>query len=107
MTGRCRIPTWPVGFVRSGMSNAGAPLHNPVPIGTVATPLFAVLPDPRTVFSNRAARLRQLASTHQLGPYLGFLADLAESQHRVQDGLPEPELPPPDACERARQFNMP
>src|SRR5215470_5747851 len=89
------------------MSNASAPLHNPVPIGTVATPLFAVLPDLQTVFSNRAARLRQLASTHQLGPYLGFLADLAQCQHRLQDGLPEPEVPPPDARERARQFNMP
>lgn len=89
------------------MSNAGAPLHNPVPIGNVAKPAFAVLPDPLTVFFNRAARLRQLASGHHLGPYLSFLSNLAEIQHHLQDGLPEPEGPPPDACERARQFNMP
>jgi FdhE protein len=90
------------------MSNkTGASLHNPVPIGNVAKPLFAVLPDPQTVFINRAARLRQLAAGHQLGSYLNFLADLAESQHRLQDGLPEPEVPPLDARERARQFNMP
>jgi len=85
----------------------GASLHNPVPIGNVATPLFAVLPDPQTVFINRAARLRQLAAEHQLGPYLNFLAGVAEAQHRLQDGLPEPEVPPSDARERARQFNMP
>src|SRR5215510_647569 len=91
------------------MSNkaTGAPLHNPVPIGNVANPHFAVLPDPQALFSNRAARLRQLAVDHQLGPYLNFLAGLAEAQHRLQKDLPEPEVPPPDACERARQFNMP
>jgi FdhE protein len=89
------------------MSNAGAPLHNPVAIGNVATPSFAVLPNPLTVFFNRASRLRHLATVHQLGAYLGFLADLVDAQHRLQEGLPEPEVPPPDACERARQFNMP
>src|SRR5215510_1532492 len=85
----------------------GAPMHNPVQIGNVANPLFAVLPDPQTVFINRATRLAQLAAEHQLGPYLNFLAGLAEAQHHLQEGLPEPEVPPPDACERARQFNMP
>jgi len=90
------------------MSNKpGASLHNPVPIGNVANPLFAVLPDPQNLFANRAARLRQLAAGHQLGPYLNFLASLAEAQHRLQEGLPEPELPPADAREQARQFNMP
>lgn len=89
------------------MSKPGAPLHNPVPIGNVAKPDFAVPPDPLTVFFNRAARLRALSASHQLGPYLGFLAGIAEAQHRLQDGLPEPELPPADALERARQFNMP
>src|SRR5215831_17960659 len=89
------------------MSEAGRTLHNPVPIGSVAKPVFAVLPDPLTVFLNRAGRLRQLASTHQLSPYLGFLSHLAEAQHRLQDGLPEPEVPALDARERARQFNMP
>lgn len=85
----------------------GASLHTPVPIGSVANPLFAVLPDPQTVFVNRAARLRQLAAEHQLGPYLNFLAGIADAQHALQEGLPEPEVPPPDARDRARQFNMP
>jgi len=89
------------------MSKATTPLHNPVPIGEVSKPSFAVLPDPFTLFENRAARLRDLAQTHQLAPYLGFLAGLAGAQHRIQDGLPEPEVPPADARERAHQFNMP
>lgn len=89
------------------MSKTGAPLHNPVPIGNVAKPAFAVLPDPATIFLNRAARFRELSATHQLGPYLGFLAGLSEVQHRLQDGLPDPGVPPLDARERARQFNMP
>lgn len=89
------------------MSETKTPLHNPVPIGDVSKPPFAVLPDPVTLFQARASRLRDIAQTHQLAPYLGFLAGIAEAQHRLQDGLPEPEVPPPDARERAQQFNMP
>lgn len=89
------------------MSNAGAPRHDPVPIGAVAKPPFARLPDPTSLFAVRAERLRALAPSHQLGPYLTFLASLADAQHRIQDGLPEPDVPPLDARERARQFDMP
>lgn len=89
------------------MSKASTPLHNPVPIGEVSKPSFAVAPDPTTLFNTRAERLRDLAQGHQLAPYLGFLAAIADIQHRIQDGLPEPELPAEDAQERARQFNMP
>ena len=89
------------------MSETKTPLHNPVPIGDVSKPPFAVLPDPVTLFQARASRLRDIAQTHQLAPYLGFLVGIAEAQHRLQDGLPEPEVPPPDARERAQQFNMP
>lgn len=89
------------------MSNAGAPRHDPVPIGVVAKPPFAKLPDPTSLFAARAERLRALAQAHQLAPYLRLLADLADIQHRIQDGLPEPDVPPPDARERARQFDMP
>jgi len=89
------------------MSEAGAPRHDPVSIGDVATPQFARLPDPAAVFLNRAGRLRELAQTHELGPYLRFLGDLAEAQHRIQDGLPVPDVPATEDRERARQFNMP
>ena len=87
------------------MSKIGAPRHDPVPIGEIATPPFARLPDPGTVFANRSERLRELAQTHELGPYLNFLSGLAGIQHAIQDGLPAPDLPPEDARERARQFN--
>jgi FdhE protein len=56
---------------------------------------------------NRAERLRDLAQTHDLAPYLNFLAGIAETQHRIQEGLPEPDVPPLEDRERARQFNMP
>jgi FdhE protein len=48
-----------------------------------------------------------LALDHDLAPYLRFMAGLSEAQHRVQDDLPEPDLPPADALTRAREFGMP
>ena len=89
------------------MSNAGTPRHDPVPIGEVARPPFARLPDPLTLFRARAERFRSLTRGHELAPYLQFMAGLAETQHRIQDGLPEPELPEADAMARAREFGMP
>jgi FdhE protein len=89
------------------MTQAGAPTHDPIPIGEIAKPPFARLPDPLAMFARRAARLKVLASNHQLGSYLLFLANLCEAQHRIQDGLPAAELPPPGAIERAREFRMP
>lgn len=90
------------------MSQIGAPSgHDPVPIGEVAAPPFARLPDPATLFAERGARLRVLADGHALGPYLDFLAGIAETQHAVQAQLPPPALPAPDALARAEKFGMP
>jgi FdhE protein len=89
------------------MSQAGAPRHDPVPIGEVARPPFARLPDPVSLFRLRAQRFAVLALDHDLAPYLRFMAGLSEAQHRVQDDLPEPDLPPADALTRAREFGMP
>lgn len=89
------------------MSEIGAPRHDPVPIGEVATPPFARLPDPTVLFKARAERLRFLAQTHYLAPYLRFLAGLADIQHSVQHGLALPDIPSDEARERAREFNMP
>src|SRR5215467_5167408 len=80
---------------------------DPTAIGEVSAPPFARLPDPRLLFSGRAERLNVLAEGHQLGPYLCFLADLAEAQHDIQDSLPEPAMPEAEARERARSFSMP
>jgi FdhE protein len=89
------------------MARAGTPLHEPIPIGDVATPPFVRLPDPRRLFADRAQRFRQLAINHRLEPYLTFLAGLCDIQHRVQEGLSAPVLPDPEARARARDFGMP
>lgn len=84
-----------------------APRGGAIPIGEVANPPFVRLPDPASLFRQRAQRFLQLSQGHELGPYLYFLAGLSEAQHRIQDGLPEPQLPAADAIERAHQFEMP
>ena len=89
------------------MSEIGAPRHDPVPIGEVANPPFARLPQPTTLFKTRADRLRLLSHSHHLGPYLRFLADLSQVQNDIQAGLAEPDVPTEDMLERARQFEMP
>ena len=89
------------------MSGIGAPRPDTIPIGNEAKPPFAVLPEPGTLFAHRAERLRDLARSHDLAAYLTLLAGIASAQHRVQEGLAEPELPPEDARDRAHQFAMP
>ena len=89
------------------MSESGASARSPIPIGEAANPPFVRLPDPPTQFRVRAQRFAVLSQGHALEPYLRFLAGLAEAQHRVQDGLPEPKLPDADAQARAREFGMP
>jgi FdhE protein len=89
------------------MSKAGAPPHDPIPIGEIAAPPFVRPPDPLTLFATRSLRFRTLAEGHQLGPYLLFLAAISECQHRIQKDLPEPDLPPDDARARAREHAMP
>jgi FdhE protein len=89
------------------MSKAGAPRHDPVPIGEVARPPFARLPDPLSLFRLRAERFLSLARAHDLAPYLRFMAGLTDLQHRIQDGLPEPDVPEADVLARAREFAMP
>lgn len=80
---------------------------DPTAIGEVSSPPFAVLPDPSRVFTIRAARLRALAETNPLAPYLRFLAGLAEAQQGIVAQLPEPHRPDAEAIARAREFQMP
>jgi len=89
------------------MSSAGAPRHDPIPIGKSTEPPFARLPDPQTLFATRAARFLAIADRHALAPILRLFAALSDSQHRLQDGLAEPDMPTGDARERARGFGMP
>jgi FdhE protein len=89
------------------MTQVGPPKYDPIPIGEVAIPPFARLPDPLTMFARRAERLKAVADSHQLQSFLLFIADLSDIQHRLQKGLSAAELPALDAIGRARQFGMP
>ncbi|WP_036260182.1 formate dehydrogenase accessory protein FdhE [Methylocapsa aurea] len=89
------------------MTRKGEVSPDPTAIGDVAAPPFVVLPDPMRLFALRAARLRALAETSALAPYLRFLADLAAAQNMTLDGLPEPTRPDADALARAKKFEMP
>ncbi|WP_086996076.1 formate dehydrogenase accessory protein FdhE [Rhizobium sullae] len=89
------------------MKGKSAVLPDPTAIGDVSSPPFARLPDCTLLFSARSKRLRQLAETSSLSPYLIFLAQLSEAQHDIQAALPLPERPDPDRIKRAREFEMP
>lgn len=89
------------------MTHPGNVEPNPASIGRVQAPPFVRLPDPRRLFEMRRERLEFLAQTSELAPYLRFIAGIAAAQSSIQDDLPEPELPPDDALDRAREFGMP
>ncbi len=89
------------------MSSVSTPRHEPIPIGEIAEPPFAQLPDPSTLFATRAARFRTLAQGHQLAPYLNFLAALSTAQHEVLEDLPAPDMPSEETRARARDHGMP
>lgn len=89
------------------MGRKGAIVADPTAIGDVSSPPFVRLPDPVTLFSDRARRLRSLAKTSDLAPYLTFLADLSQAQHDVQATLPQATGRDVAAVMRAREFEMP
>ena len=80
---------------------------DPTVIGEVSAPPFVRLPDPLQLFVTRTLRLRTLAATSEIGPYLRFLASLVELQYRIQDGLPEPIMPDTSTLRRAGAHTMP
>jgi len=89
------------------MAKGGNPLHDSVPIGEEAKPPFAILPDPAAMFAARAARFRALADGHELGPYLLFLAGIADIQNALIGVLPDVTRPDADAQARAATYAMP
>src|SRR5262245_50774874 len=54
---------------------------------------FLRLPDRATLFVDRAARLRQLASGHAMDGYLEFVALVADAQHWALQGMSSTRLP--------------
>lgn len=65
----------------------------PMNVGELAKPPFAVLPDPARLFARRAERFAALAPGHQIEGYLRFLAEVARAQASIQKHLPPPTLP--------------
>jgi FdhE protein len=63
------------------------------------------LPDPATVFSNRAQRLRNLSAGHAVGDYLRLMAAVSDAQQAALDALPARSADPgrANAGEQAKQ----
>src|SRR5262249_24480972 len=89
------------------MSKVGAPRHDAVPIGEIAEPPFARLPNPSTLFHGRSERFQHLSAQHPLAPFLRFLSGISLCQHRLQEGLPDADLPAEADRKRARDHAMP
>ncbi len=58
---------------------------------------FLHLPDTECLFADRALRLSHLASTHAMGDYLRFVAEIAAAQQRALAAMPQADLPGLDA----------
>lgn len=65
------------------------------------------LPARESCFKDRAARLRQLASGHTLGDFLGFMATIADAQHDVLQHFGTVALPDPAQLDLSKQHGMP
>lgn len=89
------------------MSRFDTTQPDPTAIGNIAKPPFVRLPDPATLFTDRAERFRTLAQGHELSPYLTFLAGICDAQARIQDGLPLPDPISTEQLARAKDHKMP
>src|SRR5262249_36511345 len=76
-------------------------------LGEVAKPPFAVLPDPHSLFQNRAKRFATLAPGHELGHYLKFLAAVATAPPEIGPDLPPAALPSLERIGPALEHGMP
>ena len=73
-------------------------------IGEAASPPFVRLPEALALFRRRADRFRQLAQPEGIGPYLAFLAGIAEAQAAAAVDV---SVPMPEGVERALEYGMP
>ncbi|WP_422013489.1 formate dehydrogenase accessory protein FdhE [Roseateles sp.] len=67
---------------------------------------FLHLPEPG-VFAERALRLRALAEGHAMRDFLGFVAELADAQHRALSKNVAVPLPTPEQIEAAARSGRP
>jgi FdhE protein len=89
------------------MSEVGGPKLGLMNIGEEAKPPYAVLPEPASLFLARSKRFAALSPGHELGPYLGFLAQLTRAQHDILSELPAASLPGFDRIGEALEHGMP
>jgi FdhE protein len=68
---------------------------------------FLLWPDRQTLFAQRAMRLRQLATSHAMGDYFGFLSQLALAQQQQLQALGAVPLPDEAALDRAAHDGVP
>lgn len=68
---------------------------------------FLRMPARDNLFSERAARLRQLANGHPMGDYLRFIARLAEAQQGQLNDYAPVRLPDGDKLRLAHEHGMP
>jgi len=80
---------------------------DPIDIGNVARPPFVRLPDLKTLFNRRAARLEALSRGHPMAGYLGFVAALARVQADVIRRLPAGTLPGADQIGFFHEHKLP
>ncbi len=80
-----------------GRGDFSAVQPDPSQVGGVAEAPFLRLPDPTTLFTDRAARFDELAADHPLGAYLGFLATIVRAQAACVAALPAPAPVPADS----------
>src|SRR5262249_48147306 len=67
---------------------------------------FLRLPQ-RSLFVDRAARLRQLAPSHAMGDYLELIAAIADIQDWALGNVPPVPLPGADRLEQSKAHGMP
>jgi FdhE protein len=82
------------------------PQFQPLHIGEEAKPPLALVPNPDTLFAQRAMRFRQLAVDHPLRGYLEFMAAIAETQASILPELPAIRLPDASSLDQAFEFGM-
>ncbi|WP_273793031.1 formate dehydrogenase accessory protein FdhE [Brucella anthropi] len=80
-------------------------MPDPTVIGEISAPPFVQLPDPGTLFAERAARLRLLGSVSPLKPYLEFIADLSAALSDANASLGPVDVPQNNG--RGGEFGMP
>ncbi len=87
--------------------NTTPPKFGELNVGEQAKPPFAVLPDPQKLFKSRSSRFATLAPSHELEPYLRFLARLTAAQADAAATLPEATLPAANHIQQSLEHAMP